>query len=65
MNEAIRGSVEALELVLDHIDVALLVLKSLLLNGLVTCLHYLHLTDVLLTCPLQSTLQEVPEDEIH
>lgn len=64
-NDVITASVEALELVLDHIDVALLVLQPFLLDRLVARLDDFHLPDVLLPSALQTALQEIPEDEVH
>ena len=58
-------SLKSLEVVLDHIDIALLILQLLVIDRLVACLHDFDLLYVSLTHAFQAFLQEVPEDEVH
>lgn len=58
-------SLESLEVMLDHIDIALLVLESFFLDRLIACLHDLHLLYVCLSDSFKSFLQEVPKDEVY
>ena len=62
-NEEDYQSIEVFEVVIQHINIAFFTLQ-LPLDWLVLCLHYLHLLYVFLPSALQTSLQEVPEDQI-
>jgi hypothetical protein len=57
-------SLKPFEIVLDHVDVAFVVVQLLLIYGLISSLDYLHLFNILLASSLQTLLQKVPKDEI-